>query len=47
MTFKRVEIHMKDNDKEIHDDVKGGEDEWIMVLVYEALLHDFTDIDSL
>ena len=27
-TFKRVEVHMKGNDKEIYNDVKGGEDVW-------------------
>ena len=26
--LKKVEVHMKDIDKEIHDDVKGGEDVW-------------------
>ena len=26
MTFKSVVIHMKGNDQEIHDDVKGGKD---------------------
>ena len=32
MTFKSVVIHMKSNDQKIHDDVKGGEDEWQMVI---------------
>ena len=32
MTFKSVVIHMKGNDQKIHDDAKGGEDEWQMVI---------------
>ena len=32
MTFKSAVIHMKGNDQKIHDDAKGGEDEWQMVI---------------
>ena len=27
---------MKDNDQKIHDDVKGGEDDWKMVISQEV-----------